>query len=159
MTSAESVCVRAYAQLRNPRLHTRTWEARRERHHAEVRWRAALDGWHAQLGAARGWHIVSMPEAHVPCSHSGTPVFYADAQNRCCALSLHAYLPPEIRGLKRARIPFAAYGPEDLHVVLFTGDVLAALNAAQPTPDLARESYADRDRSVVPRSHLWLTRI
>lgn len=100
------------------------------------------------------------PSIAVPCSHVGESVYYADAHGRCRALLLHVYLPGAIDGLVSRRIRFAAYGAEDPHVTLFTGDVLAALLASQPTPDLDPDNpYHERDRTVPPTSYLWLSRV
>lgn len=160
MTPTESECARAYAAMRDPRLHGRTWASRCAWNQAHTRWRSALAQWHTMLGAARGWHIILGPRLAIPCSHVGEPVFYANAAGRCCALLLHVYLPGAIDGLVSKRIRFAAYGTEDPRVTLFTGDVLAALFASQPTPDLDPDNpYADRDRTVPPTSYLWLSRV
>lgn len=158
MTPAESECARAYAAMRDPRLHGRTWASRCAWHETHTRWQSALARWHAALGAAHGWRIMRAPSIAVPCSHVGESVYYADARDRCRALLLHAYLPAAIDGLARKCIPFAAYGPEDPHVTLFTGDVLAALCASQPTPNLDPLPY-ERDQGALPTSYLWLSRV
>jgi hypothetical protein len=159
MTPIESECVRTYAAMRDPRLHGRTWASRRDWHHAEQRWRSALGRWHTMLGAARGWHIMLAPRLAIPCSHVGEPVFYANAAGHCRALLLHVYLPGAIDGLVSKRVRFAAYGAEDPHVTLFTGEVLAALLGSQPTPDLEPENPYQHDRTVPPTSYLWLSRV